>query len=66
MTSSRFCEKLHLDWTTFTCPPYKSVLVLVGALAFHLLDTAKQDVKCGFGIDKVGLAPLLLSPDVGF
>ena len=59
---------MNLDWTTFRNPPYESDLVLVGALAFHLLtfNTAKQDLKSDFWTQKVGLVPILRSRDVGF
>ena len=55
---------LHLDGMTVRNPPYEYDLAFVAALAFHLLTTSKEGIMCDFWAHKVGLAPLLLSPDV--
>ena len=49
-----FVTNLHLDWT-FKNPPYESDIVFVGASAFRLLATAKQDINCDFWTHKVWL-----------
>ena len=61
-----FVTNLHLGWTTFRNPPYESDLVLVGELAIPSITTVKKDIKREVLAHTVGLAPLLLSPDVGF